>query len=184
LRYEAECLTSQHTKQNLRGQPIANPRSKPPLPRERFSPTTLSCQSRTAAFRKYGPPIRDRRHPLVMCRFSPSAHPTAAGKSSHTLHSGLLSDSNSLRPVVNVRPGKPVQLPFSVRHRNFERWLSNADHVGAPQRAPASARKHAAARIQAISGSIDEPIDCRLRCATCPDPRRPKRLWPVTRIPA
>src|ERR1700676_733442 len=39
LRNEADCLTSQHTKQNLRDQPPADPGSKPPLPRERFSPT-------------------------------------------------------------------------------------------------------------------------------------------------
>src|SRR5208337_4499348 len=52
LRYEAECLTSQHTKQNLRGQPIANLRSKPPLPRERFSPSTPICHSRPAASRQ------------------------------------------------------------------------------------------------------------------------------------
>src|SRR5579859_7843220 len=38
LRNEAECLTSQLTKQNLGGQPTADARSKPPLPRERFSP--------------------------------------------------------------------------------------------------------------------------------------------------
>jgi len=49
LRYEAECLTSQHTKQNLRGQPIANLRSKPPLPRERFSPATLTRLSQMTA---------------------------------------------------------------------------------------------------------------------------------------
>src|SRR5271165_7395689 len=38
LRYEAECLNSQLTKQHLSGQPLLNARSKPPLPRERFSP--------------------------------------------------------------------------------------------------------------------------------------------------
>src|SRR6202790_1008563 len=40
LRYEAECLTSKLTKQNPEGQPCCQPRPKPPLPRERFSPST------------------------------------------------------------------------------------------------------------------------------------------------
>src|SRR5260370_15978818 len=49
LRNEADCLTSQHTKQNLRDQPPADPGSKPPLPRERFSPSTLYSRWRPAA---------------------------------------------------------------------------------------------------------------------------------------
>jgi hypothetical protein len=40
LRYEAECLISQLTKQNPGGQPPDDARPKPPLPRERFSPLT------------------------------------------------------------------------------------------------------------------------------------------------
>jgi hypothetical protein len=40
---EAECLSSQHTKQNLRDQSSAKPRSKPSLPRERFSPLAACC---------------------------------------------------------------------------------------------------------------------------------------------
>ncbi|SRR5216683_954944 len=74
--------------------------------------------------------------------------------------------------------------PGTVTDYSSRAVLRGTDHEGVPQRAPASARKHAAARMQAISGSIDEPSDCRLPCATCPDPRRPKRLWPVTRMPA
>ena len=35
---EANCLTSQPTKQSLKHQPSSNPQSKLPLPRERFSP--------------------------------------------------------------------------------------------------------------------------------------------------
>jgi len=35
---EANCLTSQHTKRSLKHQQSTIPESKPPLPRERFSP--------------------------------------------------------------------------------------------------------------------------------------------------
>src|ERR1700674_4247297 len=55
LRNEADCLTSQHTKQNLRDQPPADPGSKPPLPRERFSPSTPRRRWRSAAFRHANP---------------------------------------------------------------------------------------------------------------------------------
>jgi hypothetical protein len=52
LRYEAECLIAQLTKQNLSGQPIPDARSKPPLQRERFSPLAgmrrTGCWQRTA----------------------------------------------------------------------------------------------------------------------------------------
>jgi hypothetical protein len=42
LRYEAECLTSQITKQNLGGQPLRR-LIETTLPRERFSPLAASC---------------------------------------------------------------------------------------------------------------------------------------------
>jgi hypothetical protein len=38
LQIEADCLTSQLTKQSLKHQPSSNPQSKLSLPRERFSP--------------------------------------------------------------------------------------------------------------------------------------------------
>src|SRR5271166_4933046 len=58
LRYEADCLTVQHTKHSLKHPQSQNPKSKPPLARERFSPSTLTCRSRTSASRPVTPALR------------------------------------------------------------------------------------------------------------------------------
>ena len=43
LQHEADCLTSQLTKQSLKHQQSSKPKSELPLPRERFSPRIASC---------------------------------------------------------------------------------------------------------------------------------------------
>src|ERR1700733_8569012 len=51
LRNEADCLTSQHTKQNPGPQLPVNRKTKSHLTRERFSPSTPTCRWSPSALR-------------------------------------------------------------------------------------------------------------------------------------
>src|SRR6267154_1172541 len=88
LQNEAECLTSQHTKQNLRDQPFADARSKLPLPRERFSPLA-DCG----------------RRPISICKASLSSSfpPLFLGRDLKTSERGSLCVSRSSRHVPKWR---------------------------------------------------------------------------------
>jgi hypothetical protein len=70
LRYEAECLTSQHTKQNLRDQPPTYTDRSYPY-RERFSPSTLNGLWSLSALRRRIPMIPlSNNWPITECELA------------------------------------------------------------------------------------------------------------------
>jgi len=109
LRYEAECLTSQLTKQNRSGQPTPNARSKPPLPRERFSPLAGS-RGFHPHYRRSTRDDSDRRGAVASWPQEPSFAITLAAVRAGrpTLFHGVQRQLNGLTNEAIDAPRRPV----------------------------------------------------------------------------